>query len=54
MIWLAFADLGDEGRHSRSQVKLSLPKAWALGIEQDNKLTFCKLYEEWAVNVNGI
>lgn len=50
MIWLAFAELGDDGRYSRSQVKLSLPQTWAIGIEQEGKLTFSELYQRWAAN----
>ncbi|PCI12743.1 MAG: hypothetical protein COB71_08185 [Thiotrichales bacterium] len=48
MVWLAFADLGDEGKHSRTQVQLSLPQAWALGIEQNGKTLFSELYKDWS------
>lgn len=50
MVWLAFYEFGDEGRHAREQVRLSLTKVWALGIEQENNLTFHNLYMEWAKN----
>ena len=48
MVWLAFADLSDEGSHARSQVVKSLPQVWALGIERKNKPAFSDLYKEWS------
>lgn len=48
MIWLAFADLGDEGSKARKQVGKSLSQAWALGIERKSKPAFLDLYKEWS------
>lgn len=48
IIWLSFAELGDEGKHARSQVKRSLQKTWSLGIENNDKTSFATLYLQWA------
>ncbi len=48
LIWLAFYDLGDEGRHARNQIKLSLANDWALGIETDQRRSFYEVYKSWA------
>ncbi len=48
MVWLAFADLGDDGCHARSQVERSLPQTWALGIERKSKQTFFDIYKKWS------
>lgn len=50
MVWLAFYNFGDDGRNARLQVKASLPRSWALGIEQEGKPTFSDLYKEWTAN----
>ena len=48
MLWLAAGEFGEEGRHARNQVRMSLHQAWQLGIEREEKPTFEALYSNWA------
>ena len=50
IVWLAFGHLGDEGRHSKQQVKLSIPNVWSLGIEAEREIEFYAIYKQWASN----
>lgn len=47
MLWLAAADFGDEGDKFRGQVRQSIPHAWRLGIERNNRPTFASVFTEW-------
>ncbi len=50
MLWLAAGEFGEEGKHARNQVRMSLPQTWKLGIERPKKPTFEALYSNWAEN----
>lgn len=50
MLWLAAGEFGEEGKHARNQVRMSLPQVWKLGIEHAEKPTFEVLYSSWAEN----
>ena len=50
MLWWAANEFGDEGVKFRSQVRKSLPHAWALGIERQAKPTFETIFTNWAKN----
>ncbi len=52
MLWLAAGEFGEEGKHARNQVRMSLPQAWQLGIElkHNKRATFQALYSKWAEN----
>src|SRR5437763_9754998 len=43
MLWISAGDFGDEGQKFRGQVRQSIPQAWRLGIERDNKPTFASV-----------
>jgi hypothetical protein len=50
MLWLAAGDFGDEGNHSRGQLRRSLGQSWGLGFEAVNDTTFASLFRDWAEN----
>ncbi len=50
MVWLAAGSFGDEGKHARTQLKMSLSQVWHLGFETESEVTFASCYENWARN----
>ncbi len=50
MIWLAFAELGDEGKHARKQLFLTISNSCALGIETNRAPSFFQVYKDWSEN----
>ncbi|WP_341988715.1 RNA-directed DNA polymerase [Azorhizobium sp. AG788] len=47
MLWLAAGAFGDEGEHSRKQLRGTLSVAWRLGIEKHTQGDFGALFQEW-------
>lgn len=52
MLWLAAGAFGDEGRHSRKQLRGTLPVAWRLGIEEHTQSDFAVLFRDWVEYAN--
>ena len=48
MLWVAAGDFGDDGKKFQNQRRGSLEKAWALGIERQNKPAFYSLFSKWS------
>lgn len=48
MLWLAARSFGDEGEKAQLQLQRSLGRAWRLGFEPQEGITFASCFEDWA------
>ncbi|WAC27503.1 RNA-directed DNA polymerase [Ancylobacter sp. SL191] len=52
MLWLAAGAFGDEGEHSRNQLRGALSVAWRLGIEKHTQGDFGALFQDWVAHAS--